>query len=247
MKHNHSNINLRELKAESILSLQDLQDFVVEMKGIFYRNYSPDLMSNPVDKEEIELSRDGILHLLPEGLFFNEDDPKNSEIFDEKKEKSKLFFRPFDTEYFNLSLKLEKEINRISGKSNFSLTDFLSRDILPETEEDFLSLSGFVSAIRGNEALIIDILKIILNVPKIELIKIDNFVCSGVIRKRFIIHISNLSTEQYAQKNHQISGIFEIFKEYFLPFEIEYDFKIKDRQQKFILHENLILDYNINL
>jgi len=229
-------LNCRELKAESILSLSDLQNFVVEMKGIFYRNYSSDLMSNPTDKENknIELSRDSIYHLLPEGLFFNKDDIKDTDKFKNKKKERELFFQPFESKYFHLSLKLEKEINDIFEKDFLNLTN----------SSCFPNLTYLAGVIRGNELLIIDILKIILNVSKIELIKINN---SEFIRKTFIIHIPKLSMEQYVQKNHQISKIFEILKEYFLPFDIEYNFKIKDRQQKFILQENLILDYNINL
>jgi len=248
MNHKYSNINFKDLKAESVLSLYDLQNFVVEMKGIFYRNYSPDLMSDPNEKETIELSRDGISHLLPEGLFFSENDFKDSTIFEEKKRNRRNFFQPFDNEYFSISLDLEKEINHISEKSLFSLIDFLSQNTIQTTEEDminFFNVSALVSAIRGNEMLIIDILKIILNIQKIELIKI-NTAC-GFAQKRFIIHIPNLSTEQYIEKKHHISKIFEVLKEYFLPFEVEYDFKIKDRQQKFILNGKLILDYNTNI
>ena len=238
MRNQSSNVaeysNLRELKAESLLALSDMQDAVVKMKGIFYRNYSSDLMSHPTDSEKIELSRDSIFHLLREGLFFDEDDIKDKDKFEEKKEKRELFFLPFDSEYFNLSLKLEKEINDICEK------DLLN---LPRSPY-FPNLTCLAGVIRGNEPLIIDILKTIINAPKIELIKNNH---SEFIKKTFIIHIPKLSTEQYAQKKLQISKIFEIFKEYFLPFDIEYDFKIKDRQQKFILHENLILDYNINL
>jgi len=249
MKNQGQNIaessSFQEVKAEPIAALHDLQDFVVEAKSIFYRNYSPDLMSNPNNKDVIELSRDGIFHLLPKYLFFEKDDNKSQE----KKEKAMLLFQPFDTEYFNLSLKLEKEINRICEKSQFNLTDFLCRDSFPKAEEDmlnFIAMSNFVNAIRGNEALIIDILKNILNVPKIELIKNNNFISCGTIGKTFIIHMSNLSAEQYALEKERTSNFFKIIKDYFLPFEIEYDFKIKDRKQEFKLGENLILGYNLN-
>ncbi|MCL2417498.1 MAG: hypothetical protein FWD02_06150 [Bacteroidales bacterium] len=246
MEHKHLNTNIQEIKAESIVALYDLQNFAVEMKSIFYRNYSPDLMSNPNNKEVVELSRDGIFHLLPEGLFFEKDDKK----FQEKKEKAMLFFQPFDTEYFNLSLKLEKEINRICEKYQFSLTDFLCGNVLPKSEENilnFISLSNFVNTIRGNETLIIDILKNILNVPKIELVKNINSTSEGIIRKTFIIHISNLSAEEYARENQRVSKLFEIIKDNLLPFEIEYSFEIKDKEQEFKLGENLILGYNTNI
>ena len=236
-------VDFRELKAETILSLYGWGDFEVEMHGIFHRNYSPDLMSKPTDKERVELSRDSIYHLLPEGLFFNEDDLRNKETLKEKKKYRNFFFQFFDTEYFKLSLKLEQEINNISENHILKLKNYLHNDSLDDMF-NILNLSDFISEIRGNERLIVDILKIILDVEKVDLLTIEN---SEITRKRFIIHIPNLSVEEYFQKNNQIANIFDILNEYFLPFDIEYDFKIKDREQKFILSENLILDYNTNL
>jgi len=58
--------------------------------------------------------------------------------------------------------------------------------------------------------------------------------------------MSNLSAEQYAQENQRASKVFKTIKDNFLPFEIEYDFKIQDRKQEFKLGKNLILGYNIN-
>ena len=248
MEHQSEYSNFQDVKAESILSLYGLADAVVEMKGIFHRNYSPDLMSNPTDKDRIELSRDSIYHQLPEGLFFTDNDLNNSENLKEKKRKRKFFFQPFDIEYFNLSLKVEQKINTIFGKYLFNLNGLSNWNISQETIDDafnVLNLSDFVSEIRGNELLIINILKMILNIEKIELMKNTHADCG--IQKTFIIHIPKLSAEEYFQKNHQIAKMFEVFKEYFLPFDIDYDFKIKDKQQKFLLYEDLILDYNTNL
>jgi len=253
----NGNVNLHEIRAETILSLEDLSKFSVQTKengGTFYRNYSSDLIEYESDNT-ITLSRDSIYHLLPEGLFFEEDELKNSKDFretsdklKEKKREISHFFQPFDTEYFKLSLALEKQMNKISQKGNEILLDlFFDKPAVTAAVETGRApslqrlLLPQISQIKGNEYLIIDILKIILNVKKIELIEMDY--CA----KRFIIHIPNLSKEEYDQKTQQISDIFEILKEYFLPFDIDYDFKIKDREQKFILNKNLILDYNINI
>lgn len=240
----------RDIKAESILSYYGWDDFTVEMKGIFHRNYSPDIMSKLTDRDKIELSRDSLYHLLPENLFFNDDDFNNSEVLKEKKKKRKLFFQPFDNAYFNLSVSLEKEINNISEKHLRSMIDFFDGENFSDAEGvllNNLNLSGFSSEIRGNERLIIDLLKIILDIKKIELIKNNDPACGELLKKTFVIHIPKLSTEEYFNKNHQVNKLFKILQEYFLPFDVEYNFKIKDRQQKFMLQENLILDYNTNI
>ena len=251
MKNDHinGNVNLFGIRAETILSLEDLPDFSVQTKensGTFYRNYSSDLIEYDSDNNTITLSRDSTYHFLPEGLFFKEDELKNGKNFKETSDKIKEkkreicnFFQPFDTEYFKLSSALEKQINKLSEKGNNILLD-LFFDKTVETQ-CIASLLPQINQIKGNEYLIITILKTILKIKKIELIEMD--CCT----KYFIIHIPNLSKEEYTQKTQQVSGIFEILKEYFLPFDINYDFKIKDREQRFILGKNLILDYNTNL
>ena len=253
MENNYinKNINLQEIKAETILSLENLPCFSVQTKensGMFYRNYFSDLIEYDSDNNTLTLSRDGIFNLLPEGLFFEEDELKNSKSFQDTSDKIKKkrreisqFFQPFDTEYFKLSLMLEKKINEISEKGNKVLLDlFFDKNKIAENKS-LQFLLPQINQIKGNEYLITDILKIILNAKKVELIEIDYHT------KRFIIHIPNLSKEEYFEKTQQVSDIFEILREYFFSFDINYDFRIKDRKQRFILNENLILDYNTNL
>lgn len=246
-------INLQGIKAEAILSLEGVSDVLVNTntegkQGAFCRNYSPDLIDFDYNTNTVILSRNAIEKQLPEGLFFEEDELKNSSNFEKayktitvKKEDRSNFFQPFNTEYFNLSLAFEKEINRISEKSNQILLDlFFEKEEIAKINVPALQiLLPQISHIKGNVYLIIDLLKNILDVKKIELTEPD--------RDCFIIHIPNLSKEQYDRKTEEVEDIFKILKEYFLPFHINYDFKIKDREQKFILGKNLILDYNVNI
>ncbi|MDR1761464.1 MAG: hypothetical protein LBR55_03340 [Bacteroidales bacterium] len=257
MKNNYinGNSNVREIKAETIVALQDLSDFSVQTKengGAFYRNYSSDLIRYDSDTNTITLSRDGIYNLLPEGLFFEEDELRNSKNFKEtrnkikeKKKEISHFFQPFDTEYFKLSLALEKHINKCAEKGNEILLDlFFDNDNVAADVETWCAASFLlpqISQIKGNEHVIGGVLKTILHAPKVELIETD------YCNKSFIIYISNLSKKEYFEKKQQVSDIFKILEEYVLPFDVNYDFKIKDREQKFILNENLILDYNTNL
>jgi len=251
----NGNSNVQEIRAETLLSLEDLHGFSVQTKensGTFYRNYSSDLIEYDSSSNTITLSRDGIYNVLPEGLFFEEDELKSRKNFEKSREKIKEkkrdishFFQPFDTEYFNLSLALEKQINNISEKGNTILLDlFFDNDNIGAAAKTWSAASLLlpqIGQIKGNEYAIGNILKTILDAKKVELIETD---CNT---KRFIIHIPNLSKEEYFEKTQQVSGIFTILEEYFLPFDIAYDFKIKDRTQKFIVGENLILDYNTNL
>jgi hypothetical protein len=258
--NNNKAINRKEIKAETLIALRDdVQDFSVRMKGVFFRNYSEDLMAEPDNGNEeqiFELSRDGIFHLLPEGLFFEENQLRDNQadnrdfknkynILKEEKKKIDLFFQPFDTEYFKLNLVLEKEINAVSEKGNELFSDLFFDIFEPDSDNEYVQklkiLLPFVSELRGNYGLLNDILKNILSLTKIDIITLKPFF------QRFIFHKEGLTKEEYIAFKKQMSVFFAVFKTWFLPFEIEYDYKIKDRKQRFCLGESLILDYNTNI
>jgi hypothetical protein len=250
---NKSMENMREIKAETLISLIDVSDFTVQMQGIFFRNYSEDLTSITDDNngQIFNLSRDGIFHLLPEGLFFeknqlkDDDFKKKYDALKEKKKRIDLFFQPFDTEYFKLSLKLEKKINAVSEQWNAFFSTFFFDNLELEHDNAYIyklkTLLPYVSELKGNHKLLVDILKIILECEKVEIIELKPFF------KRFIFHKECLSKEAYQQMTEKILAFFNFFQEWFLPFEIEYDYRIKDRKQRFYLGKILLLDYNTNL
>ena len=246
----------KELKAESILSLQNLQDFIVEMDSTFKRNYSPDFLSNKTTQKdseeirEIKLSRDGIFHILPQGLFFSKDElskmdnfKEDYKIFEKKVKNIKSFFQPFDTEYFKLSLKLEKQLNKFTEKGNnifMEFIDYLLEESYKDSNNKYIyrakRLLPFANQIRGNIPLLKEILKEIVDVRKVD-----------VENELFIFHKEGLSKEEYLKMNKELSNFFTFFAEWFLPVDVDYDYRIKDRKREFKLGENLILDYNTNL
>ena len=245
------------IKAETLISLMEVKENVdVHMCGIFSRNYSADLISfsNEGEQLAVELSRDGIFHLLPEGLFFKENTIKNISKVDFKtdyiqfvkeKEQIKLFFKPFDTVGFNLSLELENILNDITEKGNeIFIHEFLD-DMEMDLSNVYISrikhIVPFIGHLRGNLKLLTELLKNILSVRKIELIKIKPF------HMRFIIHREGLSKEEYYMMDDNVESFFVFFRQWFLPIEATFDFKIKDYEQPFILGAPLLLDYNTNL
>ena len=244
-------------KAETLISQLDIKDdFCVRMEGIFSRNYSEDLIGIEEidDKTFLKLSRDGIFHLLPEGLFFEGNRVKNIpkhdfsreyKKFKEEKERIELFFQLFDTTHFKLSLELEKKLNRIAEQRNDIFTNAFFDE--PEVEEDNQYISGikkllpFASELRGNFALLTDILKNIFSVEKIEIVETEPF------HRRFIIHKEGLSQEEYLLMDEELVPFFDFFSQWFLPVEMEYDFRLKDYKTPFTLGNILLLDYNTRL
>lgn len=241
-----------EIKAETLISQMDVKgDIDVRMEGVFSRNYSNDLINitNEVDKTLLELSRDGIFHLLPEGLFFEENRVKNIlksdfknkyKQFKEEKENIELFFRPFDSAYFNLSLELEKELNAITEKgNNIFIEDFLDSDNAYISK--VRTILPFVCYLKGNLELLTDVLKNIFSVEKIEIKKVEP------LYMQFIIYKEGLSKDAFQKMDEELSGFFKLFCEWFLPVEMEYDYRIKDCKTPFTLGNTLLLDYNTHL
>ncbi len=253
-------IDAEEMKAETLISQMDInEDLDVRMQGIFFRNYSDDLIcvGNEDNKITLELSRDSIFHLLPEGLFFKEDQLKKTDDksnFDFNKEQHELkkrkkavlsFFRPFDTEYFKLTLELEKKLNALAEKGNTVFTEALWDDFEPDTNNEYISkikpLLPFISQLRGNLPLLADILRNIFLAEKVE------WTILRSLYVRCIIHKERLSKEEYQKMDKEIVVFFGFFRQWFLPVEVEYDYRIKDYKQSFILGNTLILDYNTHL
>ena len=270
MKKQNQIKDTKEIKAESLLLQMSCDDnLFVQMEGVFFRNYSEDLMN--FEKEEgystVTLSRDSIFHLLPERLFFKENSLINerkhffdfNEEYKELKKKKKeilSFFYPFDTILFKLSLDLEQKLNLFAKAGNEIFIKYFLDESVVQTRQCLVSdntsesdnyidklrlLLPFVSQIRGNLPLLVDLLKIIFSAYKVEIKEIAPF------KKRFIIQIEGLSKEEYLAMDRALVPFFDFLHCWFLPVELICDFRIKDFQQLFKLGEPLILDYNTNL
>ena len=70
--------NLYEIRAEVLLNYlypEMENEWIVQSKGTFYRNYNQDLLWLDQKDHKVQLARDGFLKLLPEGLL-----TKNSDL-----------------------------------------------------------------------------------------------------------------------------------------------------------------------
>jgi len=258
-----NNINeiseIKGIKAETLVSLLNVhEDLFVKMKGIFSRNYSEDLLSvdNEIDRTTIALARDGIFHLLPQGLFFKENllsgNKKSHFEFDKelrelkRQQKEALsFFQPFDTAFFKLTLEFEHLLNDFAKTGNNPLIDSFLDIPEKETTNKYLAkiieLLPFANQMRGNIPLLIDILKDIFSAAKIEVKKTEP------LFSLFIIHIEGLKKEEYLNMDKEMKPCFDFICQWFLPVEHHYDYRIKDYKKPFKLEDSLILDYNTHL
>lgn len=256
MKYSDKKIVTTEgIKAEILMLQMGIKEDV-RMQGVFSRNYSEDLIG--IDYEEnkpvVKLSRDGVFHLLPEGLFFEENRIKSIhkndfnveyEQFNEEKKSIEQFFQAFDIVHFKLGLEMEKKLNDILQKGNTVFTSAFLDDQKTDSDNEYISkikiLLPFVSQLRGNLALLTELLENVFSAKKVEPKRIQPF------RIQFIIHKENLSKEEYLLMDKNTNTFFDFFRHWFLPVEMECDYRIKDYTSSFTLGNTSLLDYNTHL
>lgn len=277
MKYNDKHIPIVDIKAESIIAvLSDKDKPEVFAQGYFYRNFCEDIVeisNEPNGNIVIALSRDGIYHLLPEALFFFEkrllikkkgsiikaeipqEEAIKKEIEKQNAEKIQLlaFFKFFDTKYFATSLVLEKKIFQIENiKINFILIHFFGYDINNTDNQYIIKIAPLLIhayQIRGDLLLLQKILSAVLN-SRVEINKRNTFndeLFEAIMSLEFIVHIEGLSLKEYRALNEAYEPFFLFVSEWFLPFELDYRYRIKDKVQAFVLNKPLILDYNTQL
>jgi hypothetical protein len=248
----------------------------INLLGCFYRNFCEDIIEiNSDNKNNIRifLSRDSIFNLLPETLFFDEQSllikkksrtkqktkiNKEAVVYEMQKQQSqkktlKSFFKFFDGKLFDLTLLLEKHVMEIlSNKNDLLLKNVLNIDVGKINNKYILKLSHLLlysNQIRGNLLLINEIIVAALE-EKVE-IRRKSYFCSEIKESysvvEFIIHIKKLSRKQYNELNDLYRPLFLFIAEWFLPFDVDSEYIIKDKAETFILDKKLILDYNTQL
>lgn len=269
LSQHHENI-----KAESFLSsmLESLSAIDMEFQGVFSRNYYNDIIviDNDLDFGEdrlnISLSRDSIFHILPEGLFFRENElrkvqkEKNIEKFKalsekiiKEKQRLLLLFYPFDKTYVNLRFDLERKLNDLAANKTSIMMDKLFDIYQIDEKNDFIRktipLLPLASEIRGNPMIWRDVFKSIFYPAEVEVRILEKPNAAGLMRNavKTTIHIERLSNREFKRINKDVSVFGEFFYEWFLPVDMGYEFKVKDRREQFVLGKQMTLDYNTQI
>ena len=269
LSQNHENI-----KAESFLSsmLESLTGINLEFQGVFSRNYYNDIIFIDQDtysgksQLNINLSRDSIFHILPEGLFFREDvlkkvqKEKNAEKFkalSEKiiREKLKLlsFFYPFDKTYFSLRFELERKLNELMENKSSLIMDLLFDIYQIDEKNDFIRkiipLLPLASEIRSNKMIWRDIFRNIFYPAEVDVRITGEMNVAGMMQRivKTTIHIEKLSNREFKKIKKDVDVFARFFYEWFLPADMGYAFKVKDTKERFVLEGDMTLDYNTQL
>lgn len=247
----------QELKAELLLSTfyPEVKEWDARYGSFFSRNYSGDMRSCDANTATVSLSRNGLYDLIPEKLFFDEMELrflesrdlafKLSEVYEEEKN-IKAYFEPFDSFFFNQSLRLTQIVTRIlDNKEKLMLKTLFDYDIDAEENPYIRMLAPLlihVTDIRSDLNLITKILSEILSC------KVDCRILSpdSVL---FIVNKLNLDSKAYAAFMKDLKSLFAFVQYWLMPMETECDYRVKDFEQRFILSNEkaLILDYNTQI
>jgi len=262
------------VKAEAFLTsfLTSCSDVMVEPQGVFSRNYNDDVISFEVsyensNKYSLQISRDSVFHILPEGLFFEENKLRelakqnNTDKFKQEEERIikekkriRLFFQPFDTVYFRLHFELEQKLNQLTKNRIRVLIDKLF-NVFPLQSDNrliqkIIPVIPFASEIRGNICLMKDVLKAVFYpATRIDMFLIKKRKVTGVLGNvlSIIVHIEKLSAAQFMNLKQEADVFAPFFYEWFIPVDLDYQLKIKDTNERFVLGKAMTLDYNTYL
>ena len=263
---------LEHVKAETYLSsfLETVKDVIIEPEGVFSRNYADDMKEVDTDEFDkklvLKLSRDSVFHLLPESIFFVENKLRDigkkgdKDKFKEEAERIRLekrkilaFFQPFDMTYFRLRFELEKKLNSMATNripiiidELFSVYDLKTNNQLIRR---MIPLVTIASEIRGNKNLLKEVLKILFYPANVDMYLLKRRQASGIKKSilKINVYIEKLSAEQFRTLKKEADEFAVFFYEWFLPVDMGYEFKIKDKNQRFILGKAMTLDYNTYL
>ena len=262
MRLNQQYIPIGDLKAETWLNTHFPEDIPLRIstKGTFYSNYCEDLLEMDTSKvlaNRVSLSRDGLFHLLPEALFVEDNrllDPKqkNKPLAPEK-EQILNFFVPFDTEYFQVSLGLNKRVGEMETSMVDdllkSLYDIDIQDIHNELIRKAAPLLLQASEIRGDYVLIARLMTAITGFrtnidPAWRTCRTYSGEKHSRTVARIVFHIPDLSNHEYRRRYDELGDFVEFMTEWFFPADQELEYKIKDEHHPFVLDGSITLDYN---
>jgi len=257
----------KDIRAEMLFSSSDeneYKDLSIRNRGRFYNGYCPDVLEVNRAEGFVDLSRNGIMHSLPQAIFYNEEylrergDDENFKVRSAKVKKQRelieAFFEVPDNVLFDTELELHKTLDSIeTEKEALVLMEFYDFDIKRERNPLVRKLARLLldgDAVKGNLKMISFFVRAILG-ERTEcrishnVVDKDNSVYHKAIS--FIVFIKGLSNSEYRAKMDSLEEFFWFLEQWFLPFDCDVDFCIKDTDQTFVLGEQLTLDYNTQL
>lgn len=244
------------IKAETWLAANhpSQREWATHTKGIFSRDYAEDLRSYDAEEQSVELSRDGLYELLPNGLFFTGDELRGidekdfawtDKVLRDRVNRIKTALLPFDSSYFNHSLALELQLNEMLSEKHELLLQTLFGNRFSNERNPYIRqmapLTTHAAHIRGDYRFLCKAISCILGFKTYHKMT-EN-------RVRFIVNRPGLDRKAFLNYLDELEPFFHFVEEWFIPFELQCDFKVRDyeRDDRFEGPNKLLLDYNATL
>lgn len=253
---------IQNVRAEMLLGYlypELRESWRVECKGAFYRNYSEDILGYDPEAGVVELSRDGLLKLLPPGAVSVHSGGADVKEFSQKQQEelsllSELFV-PFDSLLFRLNMALEDNLSQIlDGFEAYVLREYFGYDLSAEQNKYvrmLLPLLVYVHKLRADYNTLADILSRITG-HKVSY-TMDGYSHSdregvSLLRITFAVDAQGLSGEEFRSLDEQLAPLFAVVREWLLPFDYVCEFRLRDiNANEPRLAERNILSYNTRI
>jgi hypothetical protein len=251
--------NTMEVSAEMWLNYlypELIDQWISRNKGSFYRNYNEDAMEVNAESHIVKLSRDGLLRMLPEGMLTHEDELRGAskEKYEEMERRLRLLndaFLPFDTYYFRMGLRIERQISELlESKLEFILSNYFGCNINAEENlyvKEAMSLLPYVCSYKGDVRFVRRLLSNILNckvVMKRGRYSTGENTRSWLPSIIYGLIIPQLTSEKYNKIREEIEPLCRFVKEWFMPFDVHCEIVIKEVNVDERPGGRLILGYN---
>lgn len=252
--------NLSQIRAEVLLNYlyPEMEgNWIAQYKGTFFRNYNEDILSLYENENKVILARDGFLRLLPEGLLTNDDDLRGENVAQKFKElewRRELLneaFSPFDTYIFRKKLTIERHMSELlDQKLEYLLKEYYNFDMAAESNslvKEAAVLLPFVSRWRGDFNFVANLLETLVEceveVSTGRYSHLDTTIC-WLPRVRYDLLIPDLTPEAYRERKEEIEPLVSFIKEWFIPFDVICEVKIKEHHHIGETLGRVTLDYN---
>lgn len=232
-------------------------DWKVLCRGSFYRNYSRDLLSFDPEMGEAELSRDGLIDFLPQGLLNTEEElrgPGAAERHEAVEKRIALLreaFKPIDTAFFRGRLALEKQISQLlENKTEELLKQMFGLDLAAEQNEYVRRaavLLPLISQLRGDYGFV---RRLIATLTRRETemsfgdYSDDDDTRSFLPEVRYMVICEGLDSREYLKWSAELEPLAAFLGEWLLPFECICRIDVIERNSKSLAGERLVLNYN---
>lgn len=247
----------KEISAEILLNYlypERMEQWTATNRGTFYRNYNHDAMEVDLQQNNVQLARDGLLRLLPEGIFHNQRS-KEEESEEQTKWRMMLLreaFVPVDSFHFRTQLQLENEVsNLLLEEWDFVREEVLGYTVTDTSYPEVAHLLPLIRNYKGNLPFIQTLLSTLCKCP-VTMDRSHRYSRSdSTVRWLpmvcFELQIPNLTAEEYRALNQKLNPMVLFIQEWLVPFDVKCEIVIRHHGKKQVPGEDLILDYNTEL